>query len=401
MITIIGGGPAGFFAACIIKHFKQDSDVCILEQAAQPLQKLAVTGGGRCNLTHACFDIKKLITFYPRGGKELIGPFHRFGPQETINWFEEHKVPLHTEEDGRIFPTSNSSQTVIDCLMNEAKKMGVAIRTKCKVLDVQQTSTGCFELSIEGEKPIQTDLLLITTGGALSPFSWLKQLKHTIVPPVPSLFTFTCNNSTIHSLSGTAIEKVKISMNKKEVEGSLLITHEGFSGPAVLKLSSFLARTLNETNHRGELQINWLCDKNEAEVFDILERNKASFPTRRAFIPYMLPKKLWRFLLESIGIGEETLFGAVPKKELHKLAQKLTSDRYTITGKNTHKGEFVTCGGVALHEVNFQTMESKIVPNLYFAGEVLDIDALTGGFNLQNAWTTAYIAATAISGVYI
>ena len=342
MITVIGGGAAGIFAALAAKKRAPHIPVVVLEKTAVLLSKVKISGGGRCNVTHACFDPKKLIENYPRGGQELLGPFHRFQPQDTIDWFEERGVKLKTEPDGRIFPTTDSSSTIINCLLNEAKKLGVEIRLRERI-----------------DKPPEGKLIL-ATGSSLEGYKLAESFGHTIQPPVPSLFTFNVPTSPLKDLSGIAtIAKVTLVGSSFTQTGPLLITHFGFSGPAILKLSAWGARFLHEKNYHAEIEINWLPGTKTLQE---------------------LPKNLLKKFKQ--------------QPEIQKLESRLHHDRYQVDGKTTHKEEFVTCGGVTLKEIDFRTMESKLHPGLYFAGEILNIDGITGGFNFQNAWTTGYIACT-------
>ncbi|GAB4232495.1 MAG: NAD(P)/FAD-dependent oxidoreductase [Chlamydiales bacterium] len=375
-IVIIGGGAAGFFAAIAAKQTYPHAEVILHERTAKVLSKVRISGGGRCNVTHACFDPRQLVKNYPRGSKELLGPFHRFQPADTIQWFLERGVELKTEEDGRMFPVTDSSQTIIDCLLKEANNVGVNIQLQSKIaLDT-----------------IDADRLILATGSAKSGWDIAAKLGHTIQPPVPSLFTFNIPHFPLEALAGVSLEPVRLSLDgtKYIQEGPLLITHWGFSGPAALKLSAFGARYLSEQNYEVELCIDWLPHSTVEELLSLLmkENPQKKLEATRC-IP--LPKRLWKFLC---GDGSQTL-GCMSKAAKRQLCEKLKSDCYQVKGKTTNKEEFVTCGGVTLSEVDFRTMESKIHPGLYFCGEILDIDGVTGGFNFQNAWTTGWIAGTA------
>jgi predicted Rossmann fold flavoprotein len=370
MITVVGGGAAGIFAALAAKKGAPHIPVIVLEKTAVLLSKVKISGGGRCNVTHACFDPKKLIQNYPRGGQELLGPFHRFQPRDTIEWFEERGVKLKTEPDGRIFPVSNSSSTIINCLLDEAKKLGVEIRLRERIDKLP-----------EGK-------VILATGSSLDGYKLAESLGHTIQPPVPSLFTFNVPSSPLKELSGIATTaKVTLLGSPFTQTGPLLITHFGFSGPAILKLSAWGARFLNEKNYRVEIEIDWL-PAGKADLFSLKEQ----FPrkTLLALNPYLLPKNLWKEFVKEL----DKPLSHLSKADLQKLDHRLHHDRYLVDGKTTHKEEFVTCGGVLLKEVDFKTMASKIHSGLYFAGEILNIDGITGGFNFQNAWTTGYIAGT-------
>jgi hypothetical protein len=380
-LIVIGGGAAGVFAAICAKGANPDAKVALLDKSAVLLSKVRVSGGGRCNVTHACFDPSLLIQNYPRGSQELRGPFHRFQPRNTIEWFESRGVALKAEGDGRIFPVSDSSETIINALLSEAKKLGVEIFLRARIDRIEKRF-------IVG--PYQCRKLLLATGSSLDGYAWAENLGHTIQKPVPSLFTFNVPNSPLKELSGIVVEKAELQIEGTSLKqtGPLLITHFGFSGPAALKLSAWGARILNEKGYRVNLIINWLPNTNVLE--DLLALKKKS-PHRslQSENIFQLPKNLWKHLIQ-----EEKRLNDYSIKDLEDISQKLTRDLYQVDGKTTHKEEFVTCGGITLKEVNFKTMESKICPGLYFAGEILDIDGVTGGFNFQNAWTTGFIAGT-------
>lgn len=373
-IVVVGGGPAGFFAAIRAKVVQPNAQVILYEKTAKLLSKVRISGGGRCNVTHACFDPKKLISNYPRGSKELLGPFHRFQPSDTVNWFSQRGVQLKTEKDGRMFPTTDSSQTIIDCLVREAEKVGVEIRLNTK-----------FNANEESY-----DRLILATGSARSGWEFAESLGHTIQKTVPSLFTFNIPHFPLQSLSGVSLDTavLKLEHTKFLQEGPLLITHWGFSGPATLKLSAFAARHLAEKKYETAVIIDWLPQYREEEIFSMLLSHPKKLLSK---IKMPLPKRLWgHFCLE---YDQQVSF--IGKATLKKLCQRLKRDRYEIKGKTTNKEEFVTCGGITLSEVNFKTMESKIKPEVFFCGEILDIDGITGGFNFQNAWTTGWIAGSA------
>jgi predicted Rossmann fold flavoprotein len=379
-VIVIGGGAAGFFAALAAK--KENTRVALLEKSAVLLSKVRVSGGGRCNVTHSCFNPIQLSKNYPRGEKELVGPFHRFQPRDTIQWFESRGVSLKTEADGRMFPVTDSSETIIGCLVGEAKKLGVEIFLKQRVQEIQKTDEGF----IVG--PFRAKKLILATGSSAEGHAWAKSLGHTIQPPVPSLFTFNVPNSPLAELSGVSFQKVKLQVGAFTQTGPLLITHFGFSGPAALKLSAWAARYLFEREYQVELLINWLPDLSLEQIKEQLLSLKKSAPQKTLLMenPFQFTKSFWKTIVDPKRLNDFS------QKELYVLAEKLHRDVYQVKGKTTNKEEFVTCGGVTLKEVNFKTMESKICPGLYFAGEVLDIDGVTGGFNFQNAWTTGYIA---------
>lgn len=383
-MIVIGGGAAGIFAAIQTKAQNKQAKVVVLEKSARLLSKVRISGGGRCNVTHACFEPLELVKNYPRGAKELRGPFNRFGPQDTVAWFENRGVALKAERDGRMFPTTDDSQTIIDCLLKEAEGLGVEILLRQRVDQIEKTDTGYRVGSFS------TKNLLLATGSSPQGHAWAEELGHTIVAPVPSLFTFNVPDSPLKSLSGIAVQEaeVKILGTNLKQKGPLLVTHFGFSGPAVLKLSAWGARVLNDKNYQFEISINWLPKVNIRETLFDLKKRKPNKPLYKEN-PFDLPKNLFTAL-----VGTDKRLNDISMKDLQLIAKRLGEDVYTCNGKTTHKEEFVTCGGVDLKEVNFKTMESKVSPGLFFAGEILDIDGVTGGFNFQNAWTTAYILAS-------
>jgi hypothetical protein len=388
-VIVIGGGAAGIFAALAAKASHPDLSVVVLEKTAVLLSKVKVSGGGRCNVTHACFDPNQLVKNYPRGEKELLGPFHRFQPRDTIEWFESRGVKLKTESDGRMFPITDSSSTIIECLLSEARKLGVEIRLRQRVEKVEKG----FTIHLKDNPSLTCKHLILATGSSPEGYANAESLGHTIVPPVPSLFTFNVPTSPLKELSGISVDLATVEVGPFTQTGPLLITHFGFSGPAILKLSAWGARFLHEKNYRMPFSINWIPKLSQEELFQKLLQLKEQSPQKAllALNPFYFPKNLWKELL-----GIDKTLANFSKKELQELSQKLHADTYQMDGKTTHKEEFVTCGGVALKEVDFKTLQSKICPGLYFAGEILNIDGVTGGFNFQNAWTTGYI-----SGNYI
>jgi predicted Rossmann fold flavoprotein len=395
-VIIIGGGAAGVFTAINLGALRPDLNILIIEKTQQLLSKVKVSGGGRCNVTHACFEPRELVKFYPRGEKELLGPFHQFQPGDTINWFAEKGVELKIEEDGRMFPVTDNSQTIIDCFTQELKKNNISIAYQSKVERVEKIDD-YFRISTN-HKNYKCKYVNITVGGfaKLSSYDFITNLGHTIVPPVPSLFTFNLPQQKINSLPGISCEvEIKLNGTKYTESGPLLITHWGVSGPAVLKLSAQAAKYLNEVNYAFDFSINWLPHFSQEQILEVLSKYKAKQGSKQItnLTNIELPKKLKHYLIERAGISAAKKWAEVNKEELNKLTYTLLNDNYSSKGKTTFKQEFVSCGGIKLSEVNFKTMESKLVPNLYFSGEVLDIDALTGGFNFQNAWTTAWIAA--------
>jgi len=395
-VIVIGGGAAGFFAALSCKKHHPESSVILLEKSDKLLAKVKVSGGGRCNVTHACFENSRLAKFYPRGGKKLKKSFYQFSTRDTVEWFERRGVKLKTEEDNRMFPVTNNSQTIIDCLMGEANKLGVKIQKGISISKIEKKENG-FSL-IAGNKEIHADKIIIASGGSpkMEGFNWLKELGHTIVPPVPSLFTFNMPNESIKKLMGVVATPVSVKIKGTTLtsNGALLITHWGMSGPAILKLSAWGARELHAMNYKFEILVNWLGDKSETEARNFMETEIKTIGKRQIGNknPFQLPNRLWLFFLEKNEIDAETTWNQLAKKSLNKIINTLVNDCYKAEGKTTFKEEFVTCGGVSLDEASFETMESKVCPGIYFAGEVLDIDAVTGGFNFQAAWTTGFIA---------
>lgn len=399
-IAVIGGGAAGFFAAIHCASANKEAEVVLLEKTDKLLSKVKISGGGRCNVTHACFELKPLSQAYPRGEKELKSVFTRFTTTDTINWFESRGVKLKTEEDGRMFPKTDNSQTIIDCLLKEAKKHKVAVYTNSDVKAIKPVFAGGFELTINGE--IQKfDRVIVATGGSpkSSGLDWVKHLGHSIEEPVPSLFTFNIEEPQLHELSGISVNpaKVKILDSKYEFNGPVLITHWGLSGPAVLKLSSYAARFLAEREYDFQVQVNWLNEKKEDVARLELMNLKAANPNKHVsnLFPYALPKRLLKYLFEKAEVDETKNWAEVSKDQVNRLINCLLYDTYDVKGKTMYKEEFVTCGGVSLSDINFKNMESKRIKGLYFAGEILDIDGITGGFNFQAAWSTGYIAGNA------
>lgn len=395
-LIVIGGGAAGIFGAIWAKETHPDAKVTLLEKSAVLLAKVRVSGGGRCNVTHSCFDPKLLVQNYPRGGKELLGPFHQFQPQDTIEWFEERGVKLKTEADGRMFPVTDSSETIIQCLLNEAKKVGVEILLRQRVQNIRRIDEG-FELELP-DGQLKCKRLLLATGSSQEGLAWAEKLGHTIQKPVPSLFTFNVPTSPLKELSGISLKSAELKIRGSNLtqKGPLLITHFGFSGPAALKLSAWGARYLHEKEYKVGLSINWLPDSTEEQLLFLLLKFKEQSGQKYLFSEnlFNLPKSLWRALLEQTSDTLMRKLVDIPRKDLQLLAKKLHEDIYQVDGKTTNKEEFVTCGGVTLKEINFKTMESKLCPGLFFAGEILDIDGVTGGFNFQNAWTSAFLAGT-------
>jgi predicted Rossmann fold flavoprotein len=392
-LVVIGGGAAGFFAALSAKAANPSASVLLIEKTAVLLAKVRISGGGRCNVTHACFEPSELVKNYPRGSKELLGPFHRFQPSDTIKWFEARGVKLKTEQDGRMFPTTDQSQTIIDCLITEAAKIGVEIRLRQRIEAITPQEEG-FSLTLQGGESLLCKALLLATGSNADGLAWAQSLGHSIQKPVPSLFTFNVPTSPLKELSGISLDPVELRLDSFVQRGPLLLTHFGFSGPAALKLSAWAARAFHEANYKIPLTINWVPAFSQEELFkQLLQlKERASPKATLSENPFHIPRKLWTKLIEPLG---QNPLSHISHKQLQGIAQKLHADIYAIDGKTTHKEEFVTCGGITLKEVDFKTMQSKLCRGLYFAGEILDIDGVTGGFNFQNAWTTGFIAGQA------
>ncbi len=401
-VIVVGGGAAGFFAAINVAELYKDTEVVLIEKTHKLLAKVIVSGGGRCNVTHACFDNGLLVTHYPRGEKELRSAFSKFTTIDTIEWFKKRGINLKTEDDGRMFPESNTSETIANGLLRMAHDLGVKIKTSIAIKEIVINDDKTFTLKTDTEYSPQCDKLIIACGGNAKPenYNWLRNIGHTIVPPVPSLFTFNIPNNEITKLMGVSVPsaKIKIANTKLETEGPLLITHWGLSGPAVLKTSAWGARILNGMNYDFTVQVNWLPSyKEEALRSLFIEYKEKNAPKNiGGNSPIEIPKRLWEFFLHNADINEMSRWADLNKKQLNILVNTLLNDSYEVKGKTTFKEEFVTCGGVSLKEIDFSTMQSKLIPNLFFAGEVLDIDGVTGGFNFQNAWTTAWIAAQGI-----
>tara|TARA_R110000868_G_scaffold125037_3_gene330389 strand:+ start:9546 stop:10835 length:1290 start_codon:yes stop_codon:yes gene_type:complete len=424
-VLIVGGGAAGFYAAIHIAEANPSLKIVILERGKEVLTKVKVSGGGRCNVTHAAFDPNELVKNYPRGEKELKGPFHTYCSGDTVAFFEERGIALKIEEDGRMFPESNTSQTIIDCFTSDAERLGIKLLRNSSVIAIQPIKKSS-ENPLDGwmvesiQKKYYAKQILIATGSNPKIWKLLEKLGHALVSPVPSLFTFNIKDPRIEGIPGVStaatVEVLAKNLNKKisinlkskvaskailASEGPLLITHWGMSGPAILKLSAWGARELSDWNYKFKIRVNWLPEYHEEAVLQVLlqvkdvEAKKTVLRTNAVDVP----RRLWINLVKYSGISETTKWAEVTKSQLQSLAQELTAGEYDVDGKSTFKEEFVTAGGIDLKEINFKTYESKIIPNLYFAGEVINVDAITGGFNFQNAWTGAYIAAQAIAKV--
>ena len=426
-IIVVGGGAAGFFAA--IAAAEQGADVTVLEKTARFLEKVRISGGGRCNVTHNCFEPREFSTRYPRGERALLSPFQKFSALDTVNWFVARGVKLKTEADGRMFPTTDSSETIVDCLMDAAQKAGVKLRLNCTVESVVKNADGKFELTLAERRPpagvqasacsgdtlkrelqpgapaekIICDKLLLATGGcrAAAAGQLAVSLGHTLVAPVPSLFTFQIESLWLRSLAGVSLASAEVSVPaaKLRERGPLMVTHWGLSGPAILKMSAWGARALHDLNYHFPLFVNWLPASNaEKIVHEFQARRKSVGAKLLVNVPlFPLTARLWEQLVLAAGLARETRWSALTRAQMHALTQQLTRTEFSVTGKSLNKDEFVTCGGVKLGELNFQTMESKICPGLFFAGELLDIDGVTGGFNFQAAWTTGFVAGNAMA----
>lgn len=398
-VVVIGGGAAGFFAAINCAQLHTSCTVTLLEKSSKLLSKVRVSGGGRCNVTHACHDNGLLVKNYPRGEKELRNTFSRFTVTDTINWFGQRGVKLKTEADGRMFPVTDSSETIAACLITEAEKSGVQVKLNVDILEIIKNTDGTFTLNANGGGTFACDKLIIATGGNPkdTAYDWLRKLGHSIIKPVPSLFTFNVPNSPVTQLMGVSVPhaKIRVAATKLETEGPLLITHWGFSGPAILKASAWGARLLSDLGYNFTAVISWLPKHNEEKVRIEFSNQRDENPAKLIFnnCPVELPRRLWEYFVHKAGIPEATRWADLTKKSANVLANILVNDEYKVQGKTTFKEEFVTCGGISLKEIDFATMQSKVVPNIYFAGEIMDVDGITGGFNFQNAWSSGWIAA--------
>lgn len=403
-VVVVGGGAAGFFAAITCAEASPGSQVTVLEKAPQFLAKVRISGGGRCNVTHACFEPRALAARYPRGDRALLGPFQVFQPRETCAWFESRGVKLKTESDGRMFPTSDSSETIIQCLLSAAETAGVSLRSNCGVTDVRRRPGGGFVLTLSNGEILPCDRLLLSTGGcrAAAGGQLATSLGHTLEPPVPSLFTFQIETAWLHALAGVAVECVEAAIPAARLRerGPVLLTHWGLSGPVILRLSAWGARALHALNYQFPLCIDWLPDLHAEAIAAEFQVRRRDQPARLVVNSPIAPltARLWEHLVLAAGIERETRWAALSRAAQHRLILQLGRTELPVTGKSLNKDEFVTCGGVRLSEVNLKTMESRICPGLYFAGELLDIDGITGGFNFQAAWTTGWIAGRAMAG---
>jgi predicted Rossmann fold flavoprotein len=402
-VAVIGGGAAGFFTAVNTARMNRSVRVVIFEKSREVLSKVRISGGGRCNVTHHCFDPEKLALHYPRGSKMLRWSFEQFQAGDTVNWFESRGVKLKAEEDGRMFPVTDRSDTIIDCLIQEAGKYHIRIRTNTRVESIQPLNEGGFELSVRKGGTEYFDAVVVATGGhnRENAYSWLRELGHNIIPPVPSLFTFNFRDKIFSDLAGISVTHAEIHIEDTRYteEGPVLITHWGLSGPSVLKLSAWAARVLHEKEYRYTIRVNWLAPLKESQVREALlqlrDQNAKKRINRQGRFP--IPGRLWERFIKFSGISDSKRWAELSNQDIHNLLQQLVHARYVIQGKTTYKEEFVTCGGIPLKEVDPDTLESRIVPNLFFTGEVLDIDGVTGGFNFQAAWTNGWLAAQALA----
>ena len=402
-IIVAGGGAAGFFAAITCAEANPSARVAILEKGPKFLTKVRISGGGRCNVTHACFDPRELSTRYPRGAQALIGPFQRFQPSDTIEWFESRGVRLKTEDDGRMFPTTDQSETIVSCLLHAAQRAGVQLVENTGLEAATRRPDGRFDLRLSDGTTRVCDRLLLATGGCRTPAlgQIAVALGHTLVPPVPSLFTFHINLPWLQSLAGVAVGNVEATVpgEKLRAVGPLLITHWGVSGPAILRLSAWGARRLHDLDYRFPLRVNWLPEETPESLARVLQARRESDGARLVLNTPLppLPGRLWEQLALAAGVTRDTRWSGLPRPVAQRLADQLRQTELPVTGKTLNKDEFVTAGGVSLSEVNFKTMESRRCPGLFFAGEVLDVDGITGGFNFQAAWTTGWLAGQAMA----
>ena len=415
-IIIVGGGAAGFFAA--IAAAEAGADVTLLEKTSRFLEKVRISGGGRCNVTHSLFEPREFATRYPRGDRALLSPFQKFSARDTVDWFAARGVKLKTESDGRMFPVTDSSETIVNCLMNAAQNSGVKLRLNCTVEAVAKNADGKFELTLGGAgsplpaagahgvaRPTETisgDKLLLATGGCrvAAAGQMAVSLGHTIEPPVPSLFTFQIETPWLRSLAGVSADaEVSVPLAKLRERGPLLVTHWGLSGPAILKMSAWGARCLHKLDYKFPLFVNWLPELNEEKIMQQFQARRESAGAKLLVnVPlFPLPARVWEQLVLAAGIARDARWSALTRAQSQALAGQILRSEFSVTGKSLNKDEFVTCGGVKLGELNFQTMESKICPGLFFAGELLDIDGITGGFNFQAAWTTGFVAGNSMA----
>ena len=405
-LVVIGGGAAGFFCAINAARLCPGLQVTILEKSNKLLSKVRISGGGRCNVTHHCFDIDEMCRKYPRGKQFVRKAFHQFFTTDTLEWFTKRGVAIKAEPDGRMFPVTDNSQTIIDCLLLEAGRYGVRVRTQSEVTVINKNDAS-FQLQLANGEIVTTDYVCVASGGypKIAMFDWLTRLGHSCEEPVPSLFTFNMPDHPITALMGVSVSevKVKIAGTKLEQNGPLLITHWGLSGPAVLKLSAWGARELKEKGWQFEAIVNWLPHITEQQLAEKFQELRFAIASQKMGNknPMGLPQRLWEHMLEQCGINHEKRWAELPAKEQHKLIRMLNATVFPVKGKTTYKEEFVTAGGIKLNEVNPNNMMSRKVPNLFFAGEILDVDGITGGFNFQHAWTSGFVAASHIAGIVV
>jgi len=401
-LIVIGGGAAGFFCAVNAARMNSELEVLIFEKSNKLLSKVSVSGGGRCNVTHACFDILEMSKKYPRGGNFVKKTFHQFFTTDTISWFEERGVKLKTEKDGRMFPVTDSSQTIINCLLNEAQQYGVKILMKTEVKTIVKEEHS-FKLEISNDESLTADYICIASGGypKASMFKWLTNLGHSVEEPVPSLFTFNMPKHPITKLMGVSVPNatVRVIGTKLIQSGPLLITHWGLSGPAILKLSAWGAKEFASKGYNFSILVNWLTDYTEQQLAEKIQSIRFEIASQKISNknPFYLPQRLWDFILESSGVKTDTRWADLPSKEQNKLIKNLCAAEFNVKGKTTFKEEFVTAGGIKLNEIDHNTMMSKVVPNIFFAGEILDVDGVTGGFNFQHAWTSGFVAGKSLA----
>ena len=398
-VIVIGGGAAGFFTAINAKEMNPNLDILIIEKGKEVLHKVKISGGGRCNVTHACFEPRELVKFYPRGEKELLGPFNQFMTSDTFEWFENNGIPLKTEKDNRVFPESDSSQTIIDCFMEKTRALGIPVLKNHRVNSIKKKENAW--LLTTKEKRFVCDAVVMAAGSSRKVWNLSESLGHNVIPPVPSLFTFNIKDDRIKDLLGISVSNATIKLidTKLAASGPLLITHWGLSGPAILKLSAFGARVLAAKNYEYKVQVNWLSQTTH-EVVNILLNLKSKQPKKYVFVnsPFdEIPKRLWERFVSASQIPATFNWADLSLTQINSLASQLTQGVFSAKGKSTFKEEFVTAGGVDLREINFKTFESKLQNNLFFIGEVLNIDAVTGGFNFQNAWTGGWLCAQGLA----